>query len=430
MKRPNQIPYLVYADEKGQIFDFPGLRMAGRSGNLFHPIQPTDLIPLPEGSELFVLPDRLPVGWDSEKDEMVVLDSIPGQRGKVRAVAAFIAPAHTQLAMAAFQREKKDLPPLPLFAYTAVGWYGNSFWVPAFRSDLDIRQDARHFDLTAIRKNTTSRMKEAPHNRLIQHLGRCSLTYGCPAAKNLFLNRYEAPLPTSPACNARCLGCISLQPPNGPPATQERIRFVPTPEEIAGIAIPHLKQAPRAIVSFGQGCEGEPLLQAETIKSSIQLMRKATSRGTINLNTNASRPRAVELLREAGLNSMRISLNSIREHYYHAYYRPVDYTQKDVIASCKAMKEAGGFVSLNYFIFPGLTDEVQELERLEEVIAETGLDFIQLRNHNIDPDWYLNEIHYSYSGHRLGIKNMIKMLKKRFPHLGFGYFNPYLEKAE
>lgn len=430
MKKPNQIPYLVYADEKGQIFDFPGLRMAGRSGDIFHPISVCDLIPLPEGSELFVLPNRLPVGWDDEKDEMVVVDSIPGQSGGIRAVAAFIAPAHTQLAMAAFQREKKDLPPLPLFAYTAVGWYGDRFWVPAFRSDADIRQDARHFDINAIRRNTTQRMKEAAHNRLIQHLGRCSLTYGCPAAKNLFLNRYEAPLPTSPSCNARCVGCISLQSKNGPPATQERIRFVPTPQEIAEIAIPHLKHAQKAIVSFGQGCEGEPLLQADTLQRSIQLMRQATSRGTINLNTNASRPRAVELLREAGLNSMRISMNSIRENYYHAYYRPVDYSQKDVIASCKTMKEAGGFVSLNYFIFPGLTDELEELERLETVIAETGLDFIQLRNHNIDPDWYLQEIKYTRAGHRLGIKNMIKILKKRFPKLGFGYFNPYLEASE
>ncbi|MEZ0328669.1 MAG: radical SAM protein [Dissulfuribacterales bacterium] len=430
MKKPNQIPYLVYANEKGQIFDFPGLRMAGRSGNIFHPIQHSDLIPLPEGSELFVLPNRMPIGWDDEKDEMVVVDSIPGQSGGIRAVAAFIAPAHTQLAMAAFQREKEDLPPLPLFAYTAVGWYADRFWVPAFRSDLDTRQDSKYFDINIIRKNTLRRMKETPHNRLIQHLGKCSLTYGCPAAKNLFLNRYEAPLPTSPSCNARCVGCISLQPQNGPPATQERIRFVPTPQEIAEIAIPHLKQAPKAIVSFGQGCEGEPLLQAESLRKSIELMRQATPRGTINLNTNASRPLAVERLKEAGLNSIRISLNSIREDYYHAYYRPVDYSQKDVISSCKAMKEAGGFVSLNYFIFPGLTDELKELERLEAVIAETGLDFIQLRNHNIDPDWYLKEIHYKYTGHRLGIKNMIKILKKRFPKLGFGYFNPYLGASE
>ena len=36
-------------------------------------------------------------------------------------------------------------------------------------------------------------------NRLFRHLETCALTYGCPAAKNLFLCRYEAPLPTSPA---------------------------------------------------------------------------------------------------------------------------------------------------------------------------------------------------------------------------------------
>ncbi|HBT97093.1 MAG TPA: radical SAM protein, partial [Desulfobulbaceae bacterium] len=78
---------------------------------------------------------------------------------------------------------------------------------------------------------------------MIQHLGKCCLTYGCPAARNFFLGRFEAPLPTSPRCNARCLGCISLQESGCCRSTQERITFVPSPAEIAEIAVPHLRQA-------------------------------------------------------------------------------------------------------------------------------------------------------------------------------------------
>ncbi len=419
---------MVYADESGEIFDLPDLGMAGRSGHLFHPVELKDLIPLPEGSELFVLPGTMPVGWDQEVDEMVVVDQDPAGSGQtVRAVAAFVSPAYTQTASTAFYREEMPERPLPLFAYTAVGWWNNRFYVAGFRSDPDPRQDFRNFDLDLIRRNTLKRLKHERDNRLIQHLGRCSLTYGCPAAKNLFLNRWEAPLPTSPVCNARCLGCLSLQPEDGPPATQERITFVPTPREIAGVAVPHLKKAKRAVVSFGQGCEGEPLMQDEVLEKSVRLIRSRVSRGTVNLNSNASRPEVVARLVEAGLDSMRISMNSIREEYYTAYYRPKGYSYSDVLESWRIMKEAGRYVSLNLFVLPGLTDEMAEIDRLSEVIEQNGLDLIQLRNHNIDPDWYLGSIGYNYSGMRAGVQGMVKILKKRFPRLKFGYFNPPLD---
>jgi hypothetical protein len=59
---PDDIPTLVYANEKGEIKNFPELSMAGRSGNFFLKPLLDDLIPLPEGSELFLLPDRMPIG--------------------------------------------------------------------------------------------------------------------------------------------------------------------------------------------------------------------------------------------------------------------------------------------------------------------------------------------------------------------------------
>ena len=431
MKHPQQMPAMVYADESGEIFDLPDLGMAGRSGRLFHPVELKDLIPLPEGSELFVLPGTMPVGWDQAVDEMVVVDQDPAGGGKaVQAVAAFISPAYTQTATTAFYREVMPERPLPLFAYTAVGWWNNRFWVAGFRSDPDPRQDFRNFDLDLIRKNTLKRLRQDRDNRLIQHLGKCSLTYGCPAAKNLFMKRWEAPLPTSPVCNARCLGCLSLQPEDGPPATQDRITFVPTPREIAGVAVPHLKGAKRAVVSFGQGCEGEPLMQDDVLERSVRLIRSRAGRGTVNLNSNASRPNAVAKLIDAGLDSMRISMNSIREEYYTAYYRPKGYGYSDVLESWKIMKQAGRYVSLNLFVLPGLTDEMAEIDRLSEVIEQNGLDLIQLRNHNIDPDWYLDSIGYEYSGIRAGVQGMVKILKKRFPKLKFGYFNPPLDAKD
>ncbi len=426
-RHPSGFPNLVYANETGEIIDLPDLLMAGRSGARHRLPDRRELIPLPDGSELFVLPDRLPVGIDPESGAAVRLDVDPfGGDGLARAVAAFVAPAHTSILSAAYARIGRKPATLPLFAYTAVGWRDGRFWAAAFRSDPDRRQDAAGFVQKKIDEVTAKRQDDFPENRLIQHLGRCCLTYGCPAARNYFLGRWEAPLPTSPACNADCVGCISLQTSGCCPATQERISFVPTPDEIAEVAVPHILSAERPVVSFGQGCEGEPLLQAAVIEAAIRIIRRRTRKGTINLNTNASLPESVSRLAEAGLDSMRVSLNSARERIHRLYYRPRGFDFADVKESVRVMKRRGRFVSLNYFILPGFTDDPAETDAFIGLVGELEPDLIQLRNLNMDPDWYYSAVRQKPSGNAIGILAWLDVMKRRFPRLRFGYFNPYL----
>ncbi len=427
LSHPDATPALVFANQRGEILDYDGLEMAGSAGSLFRRPQPEELIELPEGSELFVLPGRLPVGFEPGSDEPALLSENPYQAGApIQAVAAFMAPAHTAILTAAFTRKNDRAPLLPLFAYTAVGWYRGRFWVSAFRSDPDPRQDPANFDQDRIERGTRRRLKNHAGNRLIQHLGRCCLTYGCPAARNYFLDRWEAPLPSSPVCNASCIGCISLQPSGCCPATQDRIRFVPTPAEIVDIAVPHLERARRPVVSFGQGCEGEPLLQGETLTRAVRQIRERTGRGTINLNTNGSLPGVVAQLAEAGLDSIRISLNSARPGFHHRYYRPRGFDFRDVCRSMDVMKQHGRHVSLNYFILPGFTDDPDEFAALCDLIARHGPDLIQLRNLNMDPHHYLQVLGHEPAGPPMGMRTWLAELRRRFPHLGFGYFNPPL----
>ena len=386
MIHPDSLPSLVYCDQSGNIRDFPDLGMAGMAHGRYLVPDLEDLIELPPGSELFTLPDRLPVGIDRASGEPNLLTEDPRFPGRrVFGAAAFMAPAHTSTLTAAYQSQPKAAL-LPLFAYTAVGWHDGKFWAAGFRSDDDCRQDFSRFDQPTIDRLTASKLQHHPENRLIQHLGTCCLSYGCPAARNYFLGRWEAPLPSSPGCNASCLGCISLQPSECCPSTQERLRFTPSVKEIVEVGAAHLENAERPVVSFGQGCEGEPLLQADLLERSIREMRRLTARGTINCNTNASLPDEVARLREAGLDAIRVSLNSAREKFYHRYYRPKNYGFSDVRHSIKAMKQGGGFVSLNYFILPGFSDSEPETDALMELIDEARPDFIQLRNLNIDPE--------------------------------------------
>lgn len=424
MTHPTDHPSLVFADAQGKIKDFPNLLAAGMSaGNYLRPSK-TDWIALPEGSELFVLPGRLPIGCDIDSGEALLLEEDPDTPGKqIQAVAAFMSPAYTAILNSAYQTTN-TAPRLPLFAYTAIGWHSGQFWITAFRSDGDIRQDCAQFNQAEINSKTIKKLNKNKDNRLIQHLGKCCLTYACPAARNFFLGRWEAPLPTSPICNARCVGCISLQTSGKCSATQDRIQFVPTPKEISQVAIPHLQNAENAIVSFGQGCEGEPLLQADTIEKAIAKIRDTCGRGTINLNSNASLPHAIKRLADTGLDSLRVSLNSAQEHYHHKYYRPQNFTFLDVCNSIQVMKEANKFVSLNYFILPGFTDSTDEFAALSKLLNTFQPDRIQLRNLNMDPEWYLQTIGFDTPKHSMGMQNWIKQINNDFPQLQLGYFNP------
>ena len=245
------------------------------------------------------------------------------------------------------------------------------------------------------------------------------------------MGRWECPVPSSPACNANCIGCISFQPQDETiPSTQDRLTFKPRVEEIVEFTVPHLETAPYPIISFGQGCEGEPLLMWETIAEAIREIRKHTTKGSININTNGSKPDAVSALCEAGLNSIRVSTNSARKNIYEPYYRPNNYIFEDIIESLKVVKSYGGWTSINYFVFPGLTDSVEEYEALRKLIRETELNMIQSRNFNIDPDWYLGKIGIYETGDMLGIKQLMELIKDEFPHIRYGYFNPPMERIK
>jgi pyruvate-formate lyase-activating enzyme len=182
-------------------------------------------------------------------------------------------------------------------------------------------------------------------------------------------------------------------------------------------------------VSFGQGCEGEPLTEYRLIRDSIKEIRKQTKKGTINLNTNGSWTERVKEVAEAGLDSIRISLNSPREPFYNAYYRPKGYTFEDVQASIKLSRDMGLYTMINYLIFPGVSDQEDEASALGELIKNTGVNFIHFKNLNIDPDFYLKSMPPTDSPAK-GMKRMSEKLIKDFPDIKLGYFNQTVEKAQ
>ena len=411
-------PVLVVADSKQNIFDLPGFYACGQAGEKVSLLPREDLIPLPPGSKLFFLPDRYPVGFNIHKRVYEGLRNF-------YPVAAFVPPGYTGLSCAAY-KERKGARTLPLFSYAPVAYHKGAYYVSAVRVDRRKNHDMRSVDWGMLRGKV--RMFKNTKNRLIKHLTDCALTNFCPNAVNLFLGKYECPLPVSPYCNARCIGCISFQPRGSCPETQSRLAFVPTAEEIAEIALMHIKAASRPMVSFGQGCEGEPLLEADIVREAIRLIRGKTSRGTIHVNTNAGLTAQVRALCEAGLDSMRVSLNSVREKFYRRYYLPRGYAFADVCNSISVAKRYKKFVSINYLVMPGFTDREDEFDALVRFIQSTGIDMIQWRNLNYDPRRYFRRLKVYHNSELLGIRTVMQRLRERFPWLRYGYFNVPKEK--
>ena len=415
-----KFPNLIFSDARGKIFSHPRLKMLAFDGRDFRPPEEEELIGLPSGSTLFFMPAHLAFAYNAEADKVVTIERYSGK--KVFPVSAFLIPGYTRLLHPAAVKINGPSR-LPLWAYTAVGWAGGKFVTAGMKIDRRSRQKPRYYkDRHLLRRNVARYGKEFPRNRLFAHLANCAEAYNCLAAQNLFYGRWEAPLPISPTCNARCLGCLSFQERDGAVASHERITFVPSVKEISEVAIAHIETAREAIVSFGQGCEGEPLLQFKVLKESISKIRRKIRKGTIHLNTNACSPELLQELAKAGLDSVRISLNSFREDLYNAYCRPRRYGLSDVLESIKVGKKAGLFVSLNLLIFPGVSDTKKELSSLTRFLKKGYIDMLQMRNLCIDVDYYLKSIP-PIEETPLGVYEMIRLIKRESPGVILGYFN-------
>ncbi len=348
-------------------------------GGLVREASLEELIPAPPGTLEMILPQRRPLTTIGPIAE--------------RSVLAVALPAgYTRLLLPAYVADR-NAPALPLFGYTFACAVKDRLQVAAMRTDESEDWEPRHFAGGELENVIARRLACEPNNRILRQVAHCSLEYACFTAQNVFLERGEAALPVSPKCNARCIGCISEQDMEaGVPSPQARIADEGASQELAAVAIHHLVRVEEGVVSFGQGCEGEPLLRSVTIARAIEAIRAKQSNGTINLNTNGSQARALSRCIDAGLDAVRISLNSFRPRVYAAYYRPIGYELEDVFASIRLACSRGLRVSLNLLTHPGVTDDEEEISAMEDFLRDAPVAMIQTRTLNIDPATYFDAV--------------------------------------
>ena len=418
------VPRLLFADESGRVYEHPELLVLVRepAGAALPRDAPVEL---PPHAHLASLPGRRPLGLDPRSGSVVELRemNIGRRMAKVSAVGAVLPPGWTRLSLPAY-RTSPVAPVLPQWAYTAAAWDNDRGHVAyALHTDRRTHWDPATHSTEELPGLVSNRLRR-DDNPLLRQLARCALEWRCFTAQNTFYVRDEGAIPASVGCNARCVGCISEQPPEGPPSSHERMEGAPDAERMARIGIAHLSAAPgRTMVSFGQGCEGEPLTRAQVIAEAIRRIRRATSRGSINVNTNGSLPENLDLLIDAGLDACRVSLNSAHAPLYEAYYRPVRYGWPDVDRSISLAKKRGIYTAVNLLTFPGVTDQQGEVEALCDLVARCRVDQVQVRSLAIDPEQYLAVARdKSAGGPVLGMRALLRALQKARKGLVIGNF--------
>jgi pyruvate-formate lyase-activating enzyme len=408
------MPQVVCA-RKGRVkLDSP-LAAIARSGWVEGPAD--RLIPLPPHAALMHLPGRRAVGLDASGARVVIEDL---------AVAAVLPPGYLRTWLPAYE-EDAGAPVLPLYGYAAVASVDGVPQVAAMRTDRWSAWDVTRYDERAVRRGIATAHRALPGNPLVPHLAICATDYRCLTAKNLFLRRGEGAIPVSPACNAACLGCISEQW-GDVDSPQARLGFAPSATEIAELAAWHLAANRANFVSFGQGCEGEPLTRGRALVDATRRIHAAAPQAAIHINTNGSRPRVLEELVGAGLNSVRVSIFSLDDESFRAYYRPVGYSLDEVAACADTLAAAGGQVTINLLTFPGISDRPAEIEALTAFVRDHGVEQVQLRSLNVDPLWLLRRIPPRSPG--MGMRAFVRELRQRCPGLRLGNFTrPWAQPA-
>jgi len=409
-----EIPNLLFADRQGNIYDHPHLKMTVRSENYNFVPYEIELIELPECSRLYFVPETHPYAYNPDTAGMEVFTG-------GYAVSAFLDPGYLRLFLPSYEKLTDTI--LPMYAYTAVGWLNGKFVVPAIKVDDDSKWNPKNFDYSdKFQAVVNERLEKSPKNRIYKQLGKCAMEYHCTTAKNAFIGRWECPIPTAPTCNSRCLGCISLQEEKKMTAPQDRLKFVPRVKEIVEVALNHYEEAQEPIISFGQGCEGDPIMTADVIAKAVTVIKKKAPGLTVNFNSNCSSPEKMKMLYDSGIDSIRVSVNSVVHSTYESYYQPVKYSLDDVLKSIELANSYGVYTALNFLMIPGVNDRESESETLLDFLKAYNIDLIQLRNLNIDPDFLFAKLRFKKE-EILGIKNLLKLIKKKHKNMKFGYFN-------
>src|SRR5579885_3598407 len=172
-------PFVVYSTLDGGVAVEPRLQAIDYTGQ---PLDPGDLIPLPDGATLSMLPQRLACGLTADGKRA----TIPARKGW--ALAALLPIGYTRARLPGYTKPP-GTEPLPFFGYTAVAAIDGQMYVAALATDDPRKWHPNAYNRKKLQRLVQQRLAAEPENRVLRQHAHCALDYSCPTASNLFFQR-------------------------------------------------------------------------------------------------------------------------------------------------------------------------------------------------------------------------------------------------
>lgn len=347
----------------------------------------------------------------------------PGRLG----AAALLPPGYLRTHLPAYvdATDRPDLFPRPYAAVAAND--DGALVVAAVQLDRDATHDAAGYARAEVGAKVADGLRAQPGDKLVRQLARCAKEYGCHAAANAFCGRWECALPIAAPSNEKAPAAVAPKG-DGEAEPTDVAAFHPSTDELARLGQAHLA-AGGTILSFGQACEGEPLLAAREVEDAIARIRAATREGTIHLSTNGSVPGGLRRLAAAGLDSLSVRILAASAAAYEALHGPDGYRFTDVRASIRLAADLPIATSVLVLALPGLFDRSKELAALIALLGdlpESGA--LLLRDLHADPLRALARVP-DRGDAPVGIARAIERIHEELPRLRVGAFVRPLAKV-
>ena len=132
------------------------------------PLGAIELMPLPDGVTLAMMPDRLAVGQKRNGEQQV----LPKSRGW--AAAALLPIGYTRTQLPAYEKVP-GTEPLPFFGYSAVAGMHGRLYVAAIKTDDPRKWHPRAFNKRALTRLVQEKQSAFPNNRIVAQHAHCAL---------------------------------------------------------------------------------------------------------------------------------------------------------------------------------------------------------------------------------------------------------------
>src|SRR5207253_6037207 len=156
MSSDTAYPYVVYSTPDGEVGERRSLHATDFTGV---PLSASDLIPLPDGVTLSMMPQRLAVGVDASGKRVIV-----GER-QGWALAALLPIGYTRTRLPAYEKTP-GTEPLPFFGYSAIAGMHGRLYVAAIKTDDPRKWHPRAFNTRTLHRLVREKQVAYPANRI------------------------------------------------------------------------------------------------------------------------------------------------------------------------------------------------------------------------------------------------------------------------